>query len=437
MRFSEEQKKEMVRLYKKGLSQVEIAGRLGAHGASVGRVLRRRGVKCRDTPKPFSDEETERVRKLYLSGMSVRDVGAAMNRRYQSVSSVVRRLGISRDSASTRRGKTPTEVRDKAIELYQAGKTLDEIEAALPITRAVIYRELKKRGIERRRSGARGRFHGQPEVQAKIAEGYSNGCSLALLAAVYQCSSDAIKKILKEAKVALRKEIPGQRGYRYLDRKQREHWFRSTWEIQTAQWFDKQQIDWDYEKETYQIGERKRYTPDFWIYDAEGRLEKLLDVKGWLYGDSEERISLFREQHPELPLEIWPQEKLRELGIFDEDIELPLAIENRGLRSRISKAEIQEAVRLYESGMTTGQVAEALNRSESAIARHLQKLGKTRDRYQTKMMLSADQETRDRVAEVYLAGNSISKTAEILGISRDVVAGEVARRGISRKRKAK
>lgn len=437
MRFTREQQDEMVQRYKQGSSQTEIGRQMGVHGATVGKVLRRLGVQCRNTPSPVTESERDTIRRLYIDGLGTREIGRRLGRPYQTVYGVVRSMGIARSPGDGRRSRVSQEIRDQAVLLYQIGKTLTEIESELTITRTIVYRELKDRGIKRRRAGSRGRFHNQPEKRKKLAEAYARGCSQSLLAEVFKCSRGVIKKILKEHNIDPRKEIPGQQGYQFIDRKGREHWMRSSWEIKTAKWLDLQDKDWDYEKETYEVGPRKRYTPDFWIYDSSGTLELVVDVKGWLYEDSAERISLFQEQHPNLPLEIWSQDYLEDKGVLAIEIDLPLEVKNYGLRSRISKGEIQKAVELYESGMTTGQVAEALNRSESAIARQLQKLGKTRNRHKTKRMLSADQDTRDKIAEVYSAGNSVTKTAELVGVGRDVVYGELRRRGLTRPRRGR
>ena len=434
MSFTEKQQKQIVRLYRDGASQSDLAGQFKTYSATIGRILRQRGIQIRNSPRRVTQEDVDQIKALYLSGMSVEEVGGVVGRRSATVSRVCKELGITRARGVTKRRRVSNETRDKAVSLYQEGMTLDEIETELGITRTIIYSELKKRGVPRRGAGSRGRFHNAPEKRKQIADAYERGCSMALLCSVYKCSQDPIKKILKEHEIEPRKEIPGQRGYQFIDRKSREHWMRSSWEIKTARWLDDQERDWDYEKETYEIGPKKRYTPDFWLYASSGALELIIDVKGWLYEDSASRIALFLTAHPALPFEIWTQELLAEKGILEIEINLPLEIRQEGLRSCISKAEIQEAIRLYESGLSVGQVAEALNRSESAIARQLQLLGKTRDRYQTRKMMGADQEARDLVAQTYLSGLSMTKTAEKLGLSRDIVSKEISTRGISRTR---
>lgn len=435
MRFSDELKRQIIDAYQSGESQTSIAKRLGLYSASVSRVLRKAGKKARQRNDPITDEERQQIRQLYEAGSSVGAVADRLGRSKAGVSRVVNELGIMRARGATRLMAIPSEIRDLMVAQYLGGKSVQEVADANDTSVTVVWRELRRRKVETRPQKRKTRFADEPEIAAQILKGYANGCSVPLLAEVYKCSRDAIKQVLLEADVTIRKEGSGKRVYQFIDRKGREHWMRSSWEIKTAIYLDQKGTDWDYEKETYEIGERKRYTPDFWLYAESGQVFLIIDVKGWLYPDSDDRIRRFRESHPNLPFELWGQEELTDLGILDLEIPVPPKGRKRqSLRSHISKAEIAEAVRLYESNMSARQVAEALNRSESAIARHLQLLGKTRPRHQTKKMLSADRKTRDRIAKTYLSGLSMTATAQKLGISRDVVAREIKSRGLSRNR---
>lgn len=439
MKLSKEQFEEMLARYQREeTTAAALAEEYGITSQSLLKSLRRRGIRVRDarSAKRVGPAERLRMVELYEGGASTREIAAALSRANQTVCNCLRREGIElRSRAETRLGRVSDTKRNAIETLYKSGQSLEEVAEALDLTVQIVRAELQRRDVERRSVGRKTRFADDAETAAQIFKGYANGCSVSLLAEVYKCSRDAIKQVLLEADVTLRKEGPGKRVYQFVDRKGREHWMRSSWEIKTAIYLDQKGTEWDYEKETYEIGQRKRYTPDFWLYAEDGQVVLIIDVKGWLYPKSDDRIKLFQEAHPDLPFELWGQKELTEFGILDLEIpEPPKGRKRKGLRSRISKAEIAEAVRLYESGMTTGQVAEALNRSESAIARQLQKLGKTRNRHQTKKMMGADQGTRDLIAQTYLSGLSMTKTAEKLGLSRDIVAREIKVRGLSRSR---
>jgi IS30 family transposase len=439
MKLSKDKFEEMLLRYQREeITASALAAQYGVTSQTLLKSLRRRNITIRGekTAARVGPAEQQRMLELYKSGQSTREIAKRLNRSCQAVCNSLRATGlILRDRSVTRCGRVDGATRKGIEALYVAGGSLDEVAETLGVTKQIVSAELERRGIAKRSVGRKTRFADEPEIAAQIIKGYENGCTIPLLAEVYHCSRDAIKKVLVAAGVTLRKDGPGKRVFQFIDRKGREFWMRSSWEIKTALFLDQQERNWDYEKESFEIGLRRRYTPDFWVYDTEDRLEKLLDVKGWLYPENEARIQRFRKSYPSLPFELWGQEELTTLGILALDLPVAPPGEARsGLRSRLSKEEIQEAVRLYESNMSTTQVAEALNRSESAVARQLQLLGKTRTRSETKKLLSADQRTRDLIAETYLSGLSISKTASKLGVSRDIVAKEVSDRGISRSR---
>jgi predicted DNA-binding protein YlxM (UPF0122 family) len=437
MKLSKDKFEEMLERYQREeVSASALAAEYEVTGQSLLKSLRRRGIKVRGekTAAPVGPSERQRMTELYESGGSTREIAQQLGRACQTVCNTLRDAGVSvRARSVTRLGRVSDDDRNQIEALYKAGQSLDEVAASLSVTKQIVIAELKRRGIARRHVGRKTRFADEPETRAQILKGYENGATIPLLADVYRCSRDAIKQVLIDANVTLRKDGPGKRVFQFIDRKGREFWMRSSWEIKTAIFLDQKERDWDYEKESYEIGLRRRYTPDFWVYDADGKLAQLLDVKGWLYPESDERIERFRAVYPGFPFELWGQEELTTQGILAIALPTaPVGKKRTGLRSRFSKEEVREATRLYESGMSVGQVAEAMNRSESAVARQLQLLGKTRGRAETKKMLSADQSTRDLIAETYLSGLSISKTAGKLGVSRDIVAQEISSRGLSR-----
>lgn len=415
-------------------TQAEAARQLNISAQAVAKILRCAGVPpTKEAALAVTEEERQRILALYGSGVNAPEISTLVLRSKWTVTRIINEAGVALGPAQANIRRLSAEARQSMVADYLDGASLVEAAEAFDVSKQTIIAELRRRGIARRHVGRKTRFADEPETRAQILKGYENGATIPLLADVYRCSRDAIKQVLTDANVALRKDGPGKCVFQFIDRKGREFWMRSSWEIKTAIFLDQKERDWDYEKESYEIGLRRRYTPDFWVYDADGKLAQLLDVKGWLYPESDERIGRFRTAYPGLPFELWGQEELTAQGILA--IALPAAPTGKkrtGLRSRFSKEEVREAIRLYESCMSVGQVAEAMNRSESAVARQLQLLGKTRGRAETKKMLSADQSTRDLIAETYLSGLSISKTAGKLGVSRDIVAQEISSRGLSR-----
>ena len=53
-------------------------------------------------------------------------------------------------------------------------------------------------------------------------------------------------------------------------------WFRSSWEVIAAKWFDQQEYAWKYEPQVFRLdwqGETISYIPDFWVDEMESFVE--------------------------------------------------------------------------------------------------------------------------------------------------------------------
>lgn len=56
------------------------------------------------------------------------------------------------------------------------------------------------------------------------------------------------------------------------------HYLRSSYEYAYAKYLDYLSISWGYEEQLFDLG-YKKYKPDFFLYDKDGRLEKIVEVK--------------------------------------------------------------------------------------------------------------------------------------------------------------
>lgn len=87
--------------------------------------------------------------------------------------------------------------------------------------------------------------------------------------------------------------------------------FRSNWEVKTVQYFDQNNIEWQYESKVFELG-NTTYTPDFYLINE----NKWIEVKGYWYDDAKEKFELFKQLYPQINIEIWDQQKLKELKII-------------------------------------------------------------------------------------------------------------------------
>lgn len=91
--------------------------------------------------------------------------------------------------------------------------------------------------------------------------------------------------------------------------------FRSSWELGVAKYLDSLGYVWYYELDILELfGEC--YLPDFFIFEG-GHCVEIIEVKGYLPDNVRLKLSRFKESLP-IPLEIWDESKLTELGILQE-----------------------------------------------------------------------------------------------------------------------
>lgn len=70
--------------------------------------------------------------------------------------------------------------------------------------------------------------------------------------------------------------------------------YRSSWEVEFAKQLDSKNIKFEYEKKSFLLSNGKRYFPDFRLKDS----NLLIEIKGYYWGDSKQKIELFKEEYP-------------------------------------------------------------------------------------------------------------------------------------------
>ena len=75
--------------------------------------------------------------------------------------------------------------------------------------------------------------------------------------------------------------------------------FRSSWEANYARILNHLGVSWEYEPETFQIGDTETYTPDFKLGDG-----TLIEIKGWWTEAGKRKINLFQAHYPDARLQI-------------------------------------------------------------------------------------------------------------------------------------
>lgn len=437
-KMTDEQRQTAFAAYAAGETVAALARQYGVTEQSLWKSLKRRGLLVQRLvmSPPLTEAEIDRAVSLYNSGQSVPDVATVMDRSAATIWRAFNTRGVLLTKAKSKLRRISDATRDQIVTFYQDGKTLDEIEKTLAdqgVTRTVAKLELKRRGISRRRAGARGIFFNRPEKQQEIIKQYADGVSASQLAELNGCSIDPIFKILRDADVEIR-DFDAATGLEWTDGSGRTRTMRSMWEIKAAKYLDAGGRKWDYESEHYDIGDGHVYTPDFWVYTSDGVLEKIVDVKGWLRPESAASIEKFKALYPTLPFELWNEAKLTELGILAislKDEKIKLAPNHVAGRQPMPQSEKDIIAALYTSGLTVAETAAKSGRSHTTVEEILSERKLLRGKHKSRL-LKVSQEVRDEIARLYTTGLSVTDVSEELKIGRDLVHGEVTRRGIAR-----
>ena len=89
----------------------------------------------------------------------------------------------------------------------------------------------------------------------------------------------------------------GIQGYYWNVSKQKYVWLRSSWEFIYAKWLNNHKnIIWDVEISEYKLSDNSTYRPDFFIFDNEGDLKKIVEIKGY-WKDKEYKVQMLKEEY--------------------------------------------------------------------------------------------------------------------------------------------
>jgi len=70
---------------------------------------------------------------------------------------------------------------------------------------------------------------------------------------------------------------------------------KSSWEVAYAKWLDKQDIKWEYELKTFDLG-NTTYTPDFYL----PKKNTYIEIKGWFRKDAKQKMIRFHKLFPDV-----------------------------------------------------------------------------------------------------------------------------------------
>jgi len=201
------------------------------------------------------------------------------------------------------------------LTLYEAGKTTREIGEAVGVVNSTVSKVLRRDyGVRKRKAVKRHKLTKEQKLEARRL--YEAGDDYRALAKRYGVSLPCIGDALRSVDTKIRTGWSKYRVTPYVDRLGRRHLFKSSWEVAYAKHLDALAKDWGYEETSYPLGRRRKYTPDFFVYEG-GELVELVEVHGWMDKPTRERLELLVQRYPELPLELLGPAEMAALGLVE------------------------------------------------------------------------------------------------------------------------
>jgi predicted transcriptional regulator len=203
--LTEEIEVQVLEARNKGIQQDKIADQLNISRSSVQKIYKRNGVKA--IPKrhwKITPEVEQKILALRKDGLTQRQIAKKLGIGRSSVAKVYDRLGIE----GLPNGKINEEVWQQILELKEGGMIIPEIAQTIGVNRASIQAQFNKRGI------SIAKFHITPEIEKVIMQLREEGNGTRSIAKILGCSRHTVQDYLQEKGIKnetpppKKKEIP-------------------------------------------------------------------------------------------------------------------------------------------------------------------------------------------------------------------------------------
>lgn len=123
--------------------------------------------------------------------------------------------------------------------------------------------------------------------------------------------SQKTKQKIKESKLGRKNPmfgIPSPQGKQKIYKNIK---LRNSWEVKYAQYLDKNNIEWEYEYKTFDLGE-STYTPDFYLPERDAYIE----IKGFWRTKDKKKFKLFKTIYTSIQIIVLQEKELKLLKIL-------------------------------------------------------------------------------------------------------------------------
>jgi len=143
------------------------------------------------------------------------------------------------------------------------------------------------------------------EIKRKISESSKNGKGIA-----------NTPKLERERRKKISLKMVGNRNgfgkYRRYSIKYNDIILKSKWELYCIEYFNKNNIKWQYEPTTFKLDATHTYTPDFYLKHKKIYIE----TKGYWRKENKKKFNKFKKIYPNINIEVWDKKILKKLNIL-------------------------------------------------------------------------------------------------------------------------
>ena len=204
-KFTDEQEQEICSRYLAGESTVAIGDFFGTGNSSIGRILRRNGVKARGTgaARKLTAEQEQEICQRYSAGEGSIQLGDVYGVSGTTILNIITRYGIKARSSSEYQRKL-TDAQEQVIcRRYLAGESRSQLGEAYGVSDQCIGAAIKRNGIKIR-SGGESQRKFTAEQELEICQRYLEGESSKQLADAYETGPNTILSAIKRNGVKAR-----------------------------------------------------------------------------------------------------------------------------------------------------------------------------------------------------------------------------------------
>jgi transposase len=197
-KITPKQAKEIVKLYKQDISTIKLAKQFNVDKSTIQRVLEKNKIEVKGPGyfnKKLTAAQEKEILGLYREGLSISKVSQRTNIDNSTIKLVLKRNDIEVRPGSGYQVKVNEEVEQKIIELFRQGNTVKKIAETLALSPQTVSITLKRNNIEITLTYQHLRKVTE-ETEKEIARLYREGLNMKEIAVIVRLDPRTVSKVL-------------------------------------------------------------------------------------------------------------------------------------------------------------------------------------------------------------------------------------------------